>query len=95
MWALREIKNQIMGNHTKKFLYLHLGTVPTIVAALAEPGASPWWPRRGATRAAWTTANRPSWQPTPWGHLTRLLAHLEEMVGSATFTCSLLVFAVI
>jgi hypothetical protein len=40
MRALREIKNQIMGNQTKKFLYLRLGTVPTVVAALAEPGAS-------------------------------------------------------
>jgi hypothetical protein len=27
------------------------------------------------------------------GHLTRLLAHSDEEVGSGTFTCSLLVFA--
>jgi hypothetical protein len=84
-----------MGNRAKKFLYLRLGTVWTVVAALAELGASRRRPRRGASRAVWTTANGPSWQPIPWGHLTRLLVHFEEMVGSATFTCSLLVFAVI
>ncbi|AQK84173.1 hypothetical protein ZEAMMB73_Zm00001d037517 [Zea mays] len=39
--ALREIKNQIIGNRTKKLLYLRLGAVPSVVSALADPGASP------------------------------------------------------
>ncbi|CAN6243496.1 unnamed protein product [Urochloa humidicola] len=38
--ALHEIKNQIIGNQTKKLLYLRLGAVPVVVAALVEPGAS-------------------------------------------------------
>ncbi|KAL5678366.1 hypothetical protein ACJX0J_014497, partial [Zea mays] len=39
--ALREIKNQIIENRTKKLLYLRLGAVPAVVSALADPGASP------------------------------------------------------
>lgn len=38
--ALREIKNQIIGNRTKKLPYLRLGAVPLVVAALAERSAS-------------------------------------------------------
>ncbi|XP_039119917.1 LOW QUALITY PROTEIN: armadillo repeat-containing protein 8 [Dioscorea cayenensis subsp. rotundata] len=34
--VLREVKNQIIGNKTKKLVYLHLGAVPRIVAALAS-----------------------------------------------------------
>uniref|UniRef100_A0A804KL98 Armadillo repeat-containing protein 8 n=1 Tax=Musa acuminata subsp. malaccensis TaxID=214687 RepID=A0A804KL98_MUSAM len=38
--ALREVKNQIIGNKTKKLLYLHLGAVPKIVSVLAAAAAS-------------------------------------------------------
>ncbi|CAL9167523.1 unnamed protein product [Musa hybrid cultivar] len=38
--ALREVKNQIIGNKTKKLLYLHLGAVPKIVSLLAAAAAS-------------------------------------------------------
>lgn len=34
--TLREVKNQIIGNKTKKLQYLHLGAVPKIVSALAS-----------------------------------------------------------
>nr|XP_051197835.1 uncharacterized protein LOC127311447 [Lolium perenne] len=70
--ALREIKNQIIGNRTKKLLYLRLGAVPAVVAALAQPAASPAAPCRrrplqGASRAAWTMARAPCLLLARWG----------------------------
>uniref|UniRef100_A0A1D1YR12 Armadillo repeat-containing protein 8 n=1 Tax=Anthurium amnicola TaxID=1678845 RepID=A0A1D1YR12_9ARAE len=34
--VLREVKNQIIGNKTKKLVYLHLGAVPRIVSVLTS-----------------------------------------------------------
>jgi hypothetical protein len=95
--ALREIKNQIIGNRTKKLLYLRLGAVPAVVAALAEPGASPAALVQAAAAAGSFACGvddgaRAVLAAGAVGHLTRLLAHPDEKVGSATFTCSLLVF---
>ncbi|KAJ3675260.1 hypothetical protein LUZ60_004302 [Juncus effusus] len=39
--SLREIKNQIIGNRTKKLVYLRLQAVPRIVALLTFPALSP------------------------------------------------------
>ncbi|KAF3338053.1 armadillo repeat-containing protein 8 isoform X1 [Carex littledalei] len=39
--ALREIKNQIIGNRTKKLVYLRLHAVPRIVALLSAPSSPP------------------------------------------------------
>ncbi|GFY98903.1 hypothetical protein Acr_13g0003040 [Actinidia rufa] len=38
--ALRELKNQIIGNRTKKLSYVKLGAVPSIVSILASASAS-------------------------------------------------------
>ncbi|OVA19408.1 Armadillo [Macleaya cordata] len=38
--ALREVKNQIIGNKTKKLSYIKLGAVPTVVEILATAGDS-------------------------------------------------------
>lgn len=34
--ALREVKNQIIGNRTKKLAFLKLGAIPTVASILAE-----------------------------------------------------------
>jgi armadillo repeat-containing protein 8 len=96
--ALREIKNQIIGNRTKKLLYLRLGAVPAVVAALAEPGASPAALVQAAAAAGSFACGvddgaRAVLAAGAVGHLTRLLAHHDEKVGPAAFTCSLLVSA--
>lgn len=86
--ALREIKNQIIGNRTKKLLYLRLGAVPAVVAALAEPGASPAALVQAAAAAGSFACGvddgaRAVLDAGAAGHLTRLLAHPDEKVGSA------------
>ncbi|KQJ87581.1 armadillo repeat-containing protein 8 isoform X1 [Brachypodium distachyon] len=86
--ALREIKNQIIGNRTKKLLYLRLGAVPAVVAALAEPGASPAALVQAAAAAGSFACGvddgaRAVLDAGAAGHLTRLLAHPDEKVVDA------------
>ncbi|VAH91476.1 unnamed protein product [Triticum turgidum subsp. durum] len=81
--ALREIKNQIIGNRTKKLLYLRLGAVPAVVAALAEPGASPAALVQAAAAAGSFACGvddgaRAVLAAGAVGHLTRLLAHPDD-----------------
>ncbi|XP_062182308.1 uncharacterized protein LOC133886610 [Phragmites australis] len=87
--ALREIKNQIIGNRTKKLLYLRLGAVPAVVAALAEPGASPAALVQAAAAAGSFACGvddgaRAVLDAGAAGHLTRLLAHPDEKVVDAS-----------
>ncbi|XP_044981171.1 armadillo repeat-containing protein 8 isoform X3 [Hordeum vulgare subsp. vulgare] len=86
--ALREIKNQIIGNRTKKLLYLRLGAVPAVVAALAEPGASPTVLVQAAAAAGSFACGvddgaRAVLAAGAVGHLTRLLAHPDDKVVDA------------
>ena len=94
--ALREIKNQIIGNRTKKLLYLRLGAVPSVVAALAEPGASPAALVQAAAAAGSFACGvedgaRAVLAAGAVEHLTRLLAHTDEKVASAVCPLHLLV----
>ncbi|KAL6653790.1 hypothetical protein ACP70R_008714 [Stipagrostis hirtigluma subsp. patula] len=87
--ALREIKNQIIGNRTKKLLYLRLGAVPAVVAALAEPGASPAALVQAAAAAGSFACGvddgaRAVLDAGAVGHLTRLLAHPHGKVVDAS-----------
>uniref|UniRef100_A0ACD5W414 Uncharacterized protein n=2 Tax=Avena sativa TaxID=4498 RepID=A0ACD5W414_AVESA len=86
--ALREIKNQIIGNRTKKLLYLRLGAVPAVVAALAEPAASPAALVQAAAAAGSFACGvddgaRAVLAAGAAGHLTRLLAHPDDKVVDA------------
>nr|CAB3492111.1 unnamed protein product [Digitaria exilis] len=81
--ALREIKNQIIGNRTKKLLYLRLGAVPAVVAALAEAGASPAALVQAAAAVGSFACGvddgaRAVLAAGAVGHLTRLLTHPDE-----------------
>ncbi|CAL4990197.1 unnamed protein product [Urochloa decumbens] len=87
--ALREIKNQIIGNRTKKLLYLRLGAVPAVVAALAEPGASPAALVQAAAAAGSFACGvedgaRAVLAAGAVGHLIGLLAHPDEKVVDAS-----------
>ncbi|TVU24080.1 hypothetical protein EJB05_26476 [Eragrostis curvula] len=87
--ALREIKNQIIGNRTKKLLYLRLGAVPAVVSALAEPGASPAALVQAAAAAGSFACGvddgaRAVLDAGATGHLTRLLTHPDEKVVDAS-----------
>jgi len=88
--ALREIKNQIIGNRTKKLLYLRLGAVPSVVAALAEPGASPAALVQAAAAAGSFACGvedgaRAVLAAGAVEHLTRLLSHPDDKVGSSPY----------
>ncbi|XP_051204608.1 uncharacterized protein [Lolium perenne] len=81
--ALREIKNQIIGNRTKKLLYLRLGAVPAVVAALAQPAASPAALVQAAAAAGSFACGVDDGAHAVLaagavGHLTRLLAHADD-----------------
>jgi hypothetical protein len=85
--ALREIKNQIIGNRTKKLLYLRLGAVPAVVSALAQPAASPAALVQAAAAAGSFACGvddgaRAVLAAGAVGHLTRLLAHADDKVAS-------------
>lgn len=84
--TLREIKNQIIGNRTKKLQYLRLGAVPAVVAALAGPGASPAALVQAAAAAGSFACGvddgvRAVLAAGAVAHLTRLLAHPDEKVA--------------
>ena len=95
MLALREIKNQIIGNRTKKLLYLRLGAVPAVVAALAAPGASPAALVQAAAAAGSFACGvddgvRAVLAAGAVGHLTRLLAHPDNKVSFLQLLVSLI-----
>ncbi|KAF0924749.1 hypothetical protein E2562_014550 [Oryza meyeriana var. granulata] len=87
--TLREIKNQIIGNRTKKLQYLRLGAVPAVVAALAEPGVSPAALVQASAAAGSFACGvddgvRAVLAAGAVGHLTRLLSHPDEKVVDAS-----------
>jgi armadillo repeat-containing protein 8 len=87
--VLRQIKNDIIGNPTKKLLYLRLGAVPAVVAALADPHASTAALVEAAAAAGSFACRvdggaRAVLDTGAAGHLTRLLKHPDKEVGSSS-----------
>lgn len=83
--AIRDVKNQIIGNKTKKLLYLELGAVPKIAAALVSPAASAALLVQAAAAVGSFACGvedgaRAVVSAGVVPHLTRLLSHPEEKV---------------
>ncbi|XP_072972787.1 uncharacterized protein [Typha angustifolia] len=86
--VLREIKNQIIGNKTKKLLYLHLGAVPKIVSLLASSPASAAVVVQAAAAVGSFACGvedgvRAVLDAGAVPHLMRLLSHPDEKVVDA------------
>ncbi|OAY77676.1 Armadillo repeat-containing protein 8 [Ananas comosus] len=86
--AIRDVKNQIIGNKTKKLLYLELGAVPKIAAALVSPAASAALLVQAAAAVGSFACGvedgaRAVVSAGVVPHLTRLLSHPEEKVVDA------------
>lgn len=86
--TLREIKNQIIGNRTKKLVYLRLHAVPRIVALLSAPSSPPPVIVQAAAAVGSFACGveegvRAVLDARAVPHLTSLLSHPDAKVGLA------------
>lgn len=94
--VLREVKNQIIGNKTKKLRYLHLGAVPKIVSVLAaaasEGGDSSIIVQAAAAVGSFACGVedgvRAVVEAGAVPHLIRILSHPDEKVIPICYWCS-------
>lgn len=93
--AIREVKNQIIGNRTKKLSYIKLGAVPALAAALAQADADS---ASGSTLIVQSAAALGSFacgvdagvravlDAGAFPHLIRLLSAADDKVNSINYS---------
>ncbi|OIV95567.1 hypothetical protein TanjilG_04904 [Lupinus angustifolius] len=86
--AIREVKNQIIGNRTKKLSYINLGAVPAVSAALSDSDSAPNLivqaaAALGSFACGVDAGVFPVLDAGAFPHLIRLLSSSEEKVVDA------------
>ncbi|KAK3280949.1 hypothetical protein CYMTET_11240 [Cymbomonas tetramitiformis] len=94
--ALRAVKNQIIGNKTKKLSYVKLGAVPRIVEILATDSSVPLLVQSAAAVGSFACGTeegvRAVLQSDVLSHMLKILSHKDDQVVQAVARSLKLIF---